>query len=289
MRLAQKEIEQFFKLHKALLFYVNTKKNLIKGISSISDFKGPILEKVVEIRNFVLKNTKLIDEFVQENPFKFSRDELGTIKSWKQGIHGMLFVVKYDNDLTIFYHSESKRCYGVLYFNDKLSDMLGPYLPRIVETWLVPFKGRIVYDSLIMPYNIVVGGGMRKTLKAEYEESITKRGVITSFDKQEEKTTSEERLLKFYMKSEDNRERYWKEIEKLKKCPELNKVFHKEMGAIESREIRKRLKEIGIKDSWFAVLNGVSVASAKSKEELLKLVNNMLPAEKKEWVYMFKV
>ncbi len=288
MGLEKKEIEDFFKLHRHLMFFANTKKNLIKNISSIDDFKGPILEQIVKLRNYVVKNPELIDEFTSKNPFNLQEDELETIKGWKKGVHGMLFIVKYDGELTVFYHPETKKCYGALYLLDPIKDLVGSRLPVIVETWLIPYKGKIIYDSIIAPYNISMGRGMRNSVKSEYEESILRNGIITSFDSTKEKTTSDSELLKFYMKSEANRERYWKEIDRLSKKPELASIYNQEVGRIDSRYIKKMLKTGGVKNGWFGVFNGVVVASGRNKKELLENIENILP-DKKELVFVFKV
>ncbi|RLE45721.1 hypothetical protein DRJ22_03740 [Candidatus Woesearchaeota archaeon] len=290
IKLQEKEIENFFKLHKSLMFYVNKKKGVIKEWSNPEHVSGS-LKKVHKLREFVVKDFGLIDSFIEENPFNFISDELKTIESWKKGIYGEFFIVKYDKGFTYFYHSETKKCYGVLSLYEQLEDMLGPYLPIMVEAWLIPYKRKIIYDSFILPYRISFGGGMRRSLKAEYEEAIIRHGFITSFDgTSEEKETSDEELLKFYMKSETNRDRFWKEIENLsRKNPKLEKVYYQELGRINSREIKKALKANGVKNSWFAVLGRVTIASGKNKKELLDNVSEVLPEDKKEHIFVFKV
>ena len=279
MRLGKKDIEEFFKLHKSLLLYVNSKKHLIKGLSSISDLQMAPFEKIVELRNMVVNNLTLIDSFVKENP----------IECWKEGIFDTFFIVKYEKDMAIFYHPETKKCYGVLSLNDQLEDMLGPYIPRIVKAWLISFKDRIIYDGLIAPYNITVGQGMEKNLRAEYEEVIVKHDMLTSFDSKEETQSSDEELLKFYMKSETNRDRFWEEIETLRtKNSQLEALYHREHGRVLSSKIKRKLKEIRA-TGHFAAVDNVIVASAPTKKELDARVTEIIPEKKKEWVHWFKI
>ena len=268
MKLTQADINEFFKLHIALLFYVNTKKKVIKGINSPADLKGPVLEGVAKLRDYISKESALIDCFVKENPLALTSEELKTIEGWGKGISDEFFIVKYDDDHTIFYHPKTKKCYGVLSLNDSLADMFGNYAPLMVQAWIVPFKGRIVYDGIIMPYGISFGGGMRKSLKAEYEEAMVKHGVITSFDEFPKKQESDEELLRFYLKSEPNRERHWEEIKQLRiKSPQLETVYHQERGKHLSRVPRAKLKEMGA-TGHFAVIDDVIVASAQIKSAL---------------------
>lgn len=290
MKLKQDEIGLFFKLHDHLLLYVNRQKNVIGKVSSVGNLRAVGPDKLGRIREKLLKDLTLIDSFRRENPFFFAENELKIVESWKKGIHDLFFIVKYDKEHTIFYHPKTKKCYGVLYLNDSFEDVLGPYLPIYVRAWLIPLNGKIIYDGLLNPYPITFGGGMRKSLKAEYEEAIVRQGVITSFDVQQEKSTSDEELLRFYMKSEANRQRYWNEIVELsEKSAELDKTYHQELGKVDSRAIKKKLKSIGIKDKWFAVLEGVVITTGNTKQELLANISNTLPEEKKELVYIFKV
>lgn len=289
MRLGKKDIEEFFKLHKSLLFYVNSKKHLIKGLSSISDLQIAPFEKIAELRNMAVNDLTLIDSLIKENPFEFTDKELKIIECWKEGIFDTFFIVKYEKDMAIFYHPETKKCYGVLSLNDQLEDMLGPYIPRIVQAWLISFKDKIIYDGLIAPYNITVGRGMGKNIQAEHKEAVVKHGVLTSFDPKEEKQSSDEELLKFYMKSETNRDRFWEEIETLRtKSSQLEALYHREHGRVLSSKIKRKLKEIRA-TGHFAAVDNVIVASAPTKKELDARVTEIMPEEKKEWVHWFKI
>lgn len=287
--LSKEEVEVFFKLHKSLMYYVNKKKNIIKEWTDSEDVKGD-LEKVHKLREFVLKDRNLIDSFIKENPFNFSSGQLQTIEKWKQGVRDKFFIIKYAQDQTYFYQPETKKCYVVYSLFEPLKEMMGPYLPIMVEAWLIPYKGKIIYDSLIVPYRISFGGNMRKSLKSEYEESIIKQGLISSFDDEsEKKETSNEELLRFYMRSEANRNKYYSEIIDLKgKSPDLNNIYHQELGKSNSRWIKKQIKQTGI-NGFFAVLDNVIVASGSSKKVLLKNIEEILPEEKKEHIHIFKV
>ncbi len=290
MKMSKQEFEQFFRLHRALLFYANKKKQIIKGIRSVDELKGDLLEKVYELRNYLVKNQKIIDEFVNENPSKLQDEELKMVVGWKQGIKDDFFIVKHEEGRSLFYSPKTKKVYCVHYLNDSFEDMFGSYLPIMVEAWLIPFKGRIMYDSLIAPYNIGFGGRMRKSLKTEYEESILKNGVIDSFGNEERrKTVSDKELLEFYLKSEANRERYREEIEKLRKKNKLlENAYHLEQARFFARDLKKSLKQVGAR-GYFAVLESFIVASAKGPNELNTILGEVLPKEKLDLVFIFKI
>lgn len=80
---------------------------------------------------------------------------------------------------------------------------------------------------------------------------------------------------------------YWEKIEELIEDPELLKLYHQEMGKIHARTYGKQLREIGLVDAWFAILEGIIVASGKTKDEVKQTLNKILPAEKRDFVYLF--
>src|SRR5262249_43338341 len=49
-----------------------------------------------------------------------------------------------------------------------------------IKTTLLPFKDRIVYDSLIRGYNVSFGPGIRRSMNESYKEAKERFGIITS-------------------------------------------------------------------------------------------------------------
>ena len=287
------DIELFYKLHGQLLLFVNERKKIFDNISSTKDLPKLGPEKIIRIRNSLVNEPHLIKSFVSENPNLFPKEELQIIEKWKDGIYADFYIVKYDKEYTIFYSPDTDKCYGVLNLISQFNELLGPYLPIMVKAWLIPFKKKIIYDGLIIPYNISFGGGFRSGLKADYEQSIVKNGVITSFELESEKTEKEgdkdEELLKFYLKSQANRDRYYEEIHKLRvKSLELKRIYSQETGKFNRRYIKKKIKKRGL-DGWFAVLEDVIISSGKSKKELLENLKIILNDKQLiDSVYIFK-
>ena len=44
----------------------------------------------------------------------------------------------------------------------------GAPMPLIIEATFMPFRDVIISDGLVMPYNILVGGGMKRMFKDAY-------------------------------------------------------------------------------------------------------------------------
>ena len=289
-KLPIEDAKLFHKLMDSLLYYTNKKVNAIKNVNSKEEFFQNDIEKTVPLRKKIFANPQIIDDFVKENPENFNENELSTILSWKMQKSGEFFLAKHTRDFSLFYSSEDKKVYGVLGISDSFEEMFHGYAPAFVKITLLPFKGKIIYEGIFFPYTITFGSGMRRSLKLEVDEAIQKYGITDSFDSTPvEKKNSDEELLRFYMKSEDNRKRYWEEIEKLRKTSkDLEAIYHQEEGSISARDIRKSLRINGAK-GHFAILCGTVVASGLTKEELEENTKKVVPDDKRSWIYNLKV
>ena len=155
---------------------------------------------------------------------------------------------------------------------------------------LLPFKGRIVYDGFMRYSNIYFDRGFRRSLNEDYQEAKHMYGVITSLPAPDGKERSPEDMLRFYMRSEGSRVRYEEEIEGLvAKDSGLLRVYHHELGKIDARRYGKRLRGLGLTRGWFAVLEGIIVAGGVSREEVERVLADIVPSEKRELAYIFQL
>src|SRR5262249_50205661 len=63
---------------------------------------------------------------------------------------------------------------------------VGPYLPVLTETVLLPFKGMIVYDGLMTSYRISFGPGIRRSLNESFKEAKARHGIVTTLPMSDE-------------------------------------------------------------------------------------------------------
>lgn len=290
MKLSEEDVRLFYKLHTALLFYTNQQMKKSKGVSTLEEFMYLQLEEKVKIRNALCDKIDLIDSFIEENPFEFSAEELEIVQGWRNLVKGEFYLIRYLKKYAIFLEgSDHPYAYGVVALSDEFDRILGPYLPVMLETVLLPFKGQIIYDGFMAPYRITFGGGIRQSLNNAYQEAKSRYGIITSLPFSIEETEqSDADKLKFYLRSKRNREMYWEKIEELiDRDSNLLTLYHLEMGKIHARTYKKQLREIGLNNVWFAILEGIIIASGPTRDEVEQILQEILPAEKREFVYIF--
>ena len=172
----------FYKLHQALMFFVNQQLHVVeKPLSRPEQFASLPPEERVKVRDALVANLDLIDAFVSENPLELSEAELEIVRSWKDLVAGKFYVYRCLTKYTIFLTAEEPvAAYGVLSLMDSFENLLGPRLPHLCKAVLLPFQGKIVYDGLLAGYNITFGGGIRRRLKESYDDAKERQGIITT-------------------------------------------------------------------------------------------------------------
>jgi hypothetical protein len=182
MQVTFDEGKLFYDLYAALLAFVNGKLKAVP--EQFSDSKGYTSlppGKRLAVRDALYAHRELLDEFVKENPSKLSVDKLKIVASWRHAVVGRFFIFRYLSKYAIFLNTDSpKKAYGVLALADPFEELVGPYLPRLIQTVLLPFKDKIIYDGLLSGHNITFGGGVKRRLNGEYREAKEAFGIITS-------------------------------------------------------------------------------------------------------------
>jgi hypothetical protein len=182
MLLSPKDVELFFKLHRSLMFFVDQKLHMLPDRPADPDeYSSLAPPERFEVHDALLKNMGLIQSFVDENPARLSREDLGIVLSWRRLVHGKFFIFRELAKYTVFLSAEkSIIAYGVTALTQPFEELIGPHLPVLVQTTLLPFKDRIVYDGLMSISNISFGAGIRRHLNEDFKAAKTRHGIITS-------------------------------------------------------------------------------------------------------------
>ena len=182
MLLESHEVELFFRLHWALMFFVNQRLKVIPNkVATPEEFAALSPEMRFKVREALNDNLGLIESFTAENPAQLSDDELDIVRSWRHLVTGEFFVFRELKKYTVFLSTTSPAiAYGVLALSQPFEDLIGPYLPVLTQTVLLPFKGVIVYDGLMSSYSISFGPGIRRNLNQDFKEAKARHGIVTS-------------------------------------------------------------------------------------------------------------
>lgn len=168
----KKDADLFYDLFFAVLEYTNDNYKINQNITKIykQKFLNPkALTKIIDF--FCLDADKIINDFTKENKYNFNKEQLKIINEWKSVKRGSFIITKYEEDYAEFYDDE--KIYMVKGVRCNI-DQIIPYdnIPCIVETALLPFKGKIIYDGILEKTNISIGSGIIKHLNESSKNKI---------------------------------------------------------------------------------------------------------------------
>lgn len=182
MLLSPEDTEIFAKLYCSLMLHVNRRLEIVRDVRSPEAFRRLPHTMRQEVRNAFLGSPALIDTFVEENPAGLSDDELQIVCSWRNFVSGRFYVFRTLKKHTVFLPGDDAPiAYGVLAITNPFEDLLGSDLPVLIDTVLLPFRDRIVYDGLLTRFQISFGGGVKRRLNESYKRAKEQMGgVVTS-------------------------------------------------------------------------------------------------------------
>lgn len=182
MLLPLEEASLFISLYSALIGFAAGRLGGVAGIVDAHTFRCASNNARAKARDKLLSNIALIDNFVNKNPYQFPEKELPNVLKLKYFISGKFFIERELKEYTVFLNDGNPpNAYGVLGLTDEIIDMIPYPLPAFASAVLLPWKGQIVCDGLILIYNVTLGGGIRKNLKESYRQAKV-HGIITSLE-----------------------------------------------------------------------------------------------------------
>jgi hypothetical protein len=180
MVIEPEKVQRFYQVWFPLLHYINEQRHLIPNFPSKWGKRSVPPADAAVLRDALWQDDSLREAFIAENPAHLSPDDLALIASWKHRVAGDFFVFRYLRKYSVFLSAESPaHAYGVLGLVSSIEEIVGPYLPICVKAVLLPFEGRIIYDSLLAPYPVYFGGGIRRDLADTYRHIQEREGIIT--------------------------------------------------------------------------------------------------------------
>jgi len=181
MRLEDHEVERFYQIWFPLLHYVNRQKQLVPTFPAQQQRATVDPNTALSLRDALWANDSLREGFIAENPAHLSPADIALVESWKHRVSGSFIIFRCLKKYTIFLSEGSPvRAYGVLGLVSSFKEMFGAALPIYAEATLLPFEGRIIYDSLLRPYSIYFGGGYRQSFADSYRGAQEREGIITT-------------------------------------------------------------------------------------------------------------
>ena len=116
----------------------------------------------MQLRNALWADDTLRESFIADNPAGLPPADLALVASWQYRLAGNFFIVRHLKKYAVFLSEGSPaHAYGVLGLVSPIEEVVGPTVHIYVQAVLLPFEDQIIYDSLLIPYSIFFGPGIR--------------------------------------------------------------------------------------------------------------------------------
>lgn len=135
----------------------------------------------MKVRDAFVAHPEIIQAFVDENPFGFSPDELAIIDSWRHFLKETFLLMEHGRNYSVLMNlSGPPIAYAVLALSQSFKELLGSEVPRMVETVLLPFEDKIVYDALLCTFGLTVTTDLRRAIDERLKKATALFGLVTS-------------------------------------------------------------------------------------------------------------
>lgn len=182
-QLNSEECRLFYETWYGLMSFVNEREGVIKAKIK-PEYPNAVSDVMIhKVREVLWKKPELIDKYISET--ELSQETIDILKLWRtKHIKGMLFILEYKPEYAVAIAANGQGgdiVYGIKGISNSVSNTLRRGLPAQIETVLLPFKGKIIYDGFISFMPIGYGEGAKAAFREIYDKAI-KQGVITSLE-----------------------------------------------------------------------------------------------------------
>jgi len=181
MRLPPDQVERFYRIWKPLMLFVNRHRRVVpEMLDRKADDAGKWhVPDVFKIREALWADDALREQFVGENADGLPAADLEIVRSWRHRLAGNFVILRQLKKYAVFLADKESTVYAVLGLTSTFDEVV-PFLPCYVQTVLLPWEDKIIYDSLISPYNVTFGGGARSGFTRAYADARERGAIITS-------------------------------------------------------------------------------------------------------------
>jgi hypothetical protein len=191
MQLPPDLVKRFYAVWMPLLLFVNHKTRVEPAMLDAKVDDTWDVQRVFPIREALWADDSLREAFIAENPAGLSAADLAVVASWCHRVAGTFCVFRHLKKHSLLIKDGAREVYAVLGLASALDEVVA-FTPCFVKAVLLPFEGRLIYDSLREPYNVFLGPGIRTDLNEIYKDAKERGAIITSLPPGQPATREEE-------------------------------------------------------------------------------------------------
>ena len=289
MILSDEEYGAILRTRLPLLLYAARRLDRHENLATVEDLGNLTLEELFSLSVTMCNRGDLMDDYVREDPDGLTPDDMAMLEGYRHAKYGRYIMLRHLKRHTILLGPEDPPvAYGMVGLTEELSEAF-PNLPALVETVLLPVGERITFDGAILKAGVIFGSGVKRGFEDEYREAKARFGVVTSLPfTPRELPDADVARMKAMTRSWTSVRENWEDIRELfGKDHALLVLYHQRLGMLAAKNHRKRLKEEGVTEGWFATLDETLVGGATTREDVERTVEALVPGYKRESVHVY--
>jgi hypothetical protein len=175
MLLTIEERELFWKNWLNLLAFVNDSYKIDNEFGHPNSPVGINIKAAHNISKKLFSDITIIDRLVDAD--KIIGEDAELLFSWKRYVESTFVILKQLKKYCILYDKKNNKWYGVNGITTSIEETI-PIHPCIIQTVLLPFKDKVIYNTFIVNHNIIIGRNMEGELIEEYKKIKMVKGII---------------------------------------------------------------------------------------------------------------
>ena len=179
MTLDPQDYRLYLETSLQLLYYVGKKENIFPAQTSYKKFLNFHKSEKFDCRQAMYKKPKLLTNYLKEHPDELTAEQVEILTGLKRKIQGDFIIFKYLKKYAVFVHINTNRFYAVQALGDPF-DAFFPDIPVIINTTILPFKGKIIYDGFLLGGNVHVGRSITADINEAYKNAKGAKQIITT-------------------------------------------------------------------------------------------------------------
>lgn len=157
----------FYELWFSLLDHVNQTYNVDPNLGRMKEAKGLDIQEVRAVADFLWSHPEVIDQYLDSAKLPPEHREI--IAGWNRFVSGEFILERHLKRGSVFISLKDEQVYMVNGIFSSWEEMF-PYTPPpiLLRATLIPFKDKIIYDSIVTCSNVIIGRGYAETFKQLY-------------------------------------------------------------------------------------------------------------------------
>ncbi len=169
----------FYKLWLSLLDFVNDTYRVNPNLGRMEKAEELNIQEVRVVADFLWSHPEVIDGYLTSAELPSEHREI--IADWKRFVSGEFILERHLKRGSVFISLKDEQVYMVNGIISSWEDMIPRAdLPILLRATLIPFRDKIIYDSIVTCSNVIIGRGYAETFKEIYLSAKQDKTILTS-------------------------------------------------------------------------------------------------------------